>query len=230
MQAADIMTTDVVTVEPETEIRTIVDLLLKNRISAVPVVDGDRKVLGIVSEGDLMRRIEGGTGRHQSWWLGLMTGDADRAKDFVKTHGQRASEVMTRDVVSVDEHAELGEIARILEEKHIKRVPVVRDGRLVGIVSRSNLLQALAAKGIARPVVARDDRGIRETLLKILPKQAGVDTSLINIIVVDGVVELWGLSDSEEQRTAAGLAASEIEGVKSVQNNLGLAPKWVWTE
>jgi CBS domain-containing protein len=230
MQATDVMTTNVITVGPDAELRQIVDLLLKHRISAVPVVDDERRVLGIVSEGDLMRRLEDTPGRRHSWWLGMMAGDDVQARDFIKLHSRTAKDIMTRNVVVVEETASLGNIATLLEEKHIKRVPVVRDRKLVGIVSRANLLHGLAVKGVAKPSVSPDDRSLRATLLKALPEKAGVDTAFINVIVEQGAVELWGIVDSEEQGRAAELAARETPGVKSVRNRLGQVPQWIWAE
>jgi len=230
MQAADVMTTNVITVGENADVRQIVDLLLKNRISAVPVVDGEQRIIGIVSEGDLMRRVEDHPRRRHSWWLGMMAGDDDQARDFIKQHSRTAGEIMTRNVVSVAEDASLGDIAALLEEKHIKRVPVVRDGKLVGIVSRANLLQGLAVKGVAGVAGSADDRSIRKALMKALPENAGVDTAFINVIVDHGAVELWGVVDSEAQSKAAGMAAAEVPGVKSVQNRLGQVPQWVWAE
>jgi CBS-domain-containing membrane protein len=230
MQAADVMTTNVISVGAEAAVREIVDLLLKNRISAVPVIDDERRVLGIVSEGDLMRRVEDHPTRRHSWWLGMMAGDDAQARDFIKLHGRTAREIMTRNVVTVEEDAGLGDIASLLEEKHIKRVPVVRDGKLVGIVSRANLLQGLAVKGVAGAAGSTDDRGIREALLQALPERAGVDTAFINVIVDHGAVELWGIVDSDAQKKAAEMVASETPGVTLVQNRLSQVPQWIWAQ
>ena len=147
MQAADVMTTNVITVPPETGVREIAGLLLKHRISAVPVVDAENQVLGIVSEGDLMRRAENDTDRRNSLWLEVIFSTHEMAADYIKAYGRTAGDVMTRDVVTVKEDTPLHEIVGLLERHHIKRVPVTRDGRLVGIVSRANLLHGLAAKG-----------------------------------------------------------------------------------
>lgn len=146
MQAADVMTTNVITVQPDTGVREIARLLLKHRISAVPVVDTEQRARGIVSEGDLMRRAENDTDRRHSLWLEVIFSTPEKAADYIKTHGRTADDVMTRDVVTVKEDTPLHEIVGLLERHHIKRAPVTRDGRLVGIVSRANLLHGLAAK------------------------------------------------------------------------------------
>ena len=137
MQAKDVMTTDVVTVAPDTEVSDIARLLLERHISALPVVDGDGGVVGIVSEGDLLHRRETDTEKHRNWWLGFLVGNEQRAAEYSKSHGTKASEIMSREVVTVNEDAQLGDIAELLEIRRIKRVPVLRDGKLVGIVSRA---------------------------------------------------------------------------------------------
>lgn len=146
MQAADVMTTTVITVQLDTQVRKIVELLLTHRISAVPVVDTDQRVLGIVSEGDLMRRMENDTDNRHSWWLEEILSTRGTAREYIKSRGRKAGNVMTPDVVTVEEETPLYEIARLLERHHLKRVPVTRDGKLVGIVSRANLLHGLAAR------------------------------------------------------------------------------------
>lgn len=161
MRAKDVMTSPIVTAGPQTTVPEIAKLLIERRISALPVVDQGERVIGIVSEGDLMRRVENTDERHRSWWLRLFSDPATDAADFVKTHGRRAADVMTRDVVTVGEDTPLHEIAALLEERRIKRVPVVREGRVVGIVSRANLLHGLAARPADTPVRSADDEVIR---------------------------------------------------------------------
>ena len=225
MQAVDIMTTNVITVQPDTGVREIAGLLLKYRISAVPVVDGDQHVLGIVSEGDLMRRPENDTDRRPSWWLEDLFSIPEGTSEYIKTHGRKAADVMTPKVVTVAKETPLHEIASLLEKDHIKRVPVVDDGRLIGIVSRANLLHGLTAMGAQiTGSNSPDDKAIRETLIGVLSNAAGLDTRLINVIVNDGVVQLWGLIDSPTEKKAAQVAAENIPGVKSIQNNLAQVP------
>jgi CBS domain-containing protein len=231
MRAGDIMTTQVVTVGPDAHIGEIAKLLLERRVSAVPVVGPDGGVLGVVSEGDLMRRPEIGTERHRSWWLSLLAGADELAHAYVKSHGLRARDVMSRPAVTVGEDAPLGEVARILEERRIKRVPVVRDdGGLTGIVSRADLLRALAARATAAPGGSSpDDRAIRERLLQTM-KGLGfhgvAPLGLINVVVTDGVVHLWGLVRSEEQRHALRVAAETTPGVRSVEDHMSIEPLW----
>lgn len=223
MQVRDVMTTKVITVRPDTPAMEIARLLVENRISGVPVVDDENRVLGIVSEGDLIRRLEDSDdGRRRSWWLELLASPERRAEDYVKAHGRLARDIMTEEVVVIDEQATLGEAARLLEEKHVKRLPVVRDGRLVGIVSRADLLRALA---LAPPQEAKlDDRTIRENLLAELERAGQSYHPYVNIVVSDGVVHLWGFVGSAKEAEAMVLAARNVPGVVSVDSHLSVRP------
>ncbi len=229
MQARDVMTTKVITVSPRTPVDEIAKTLLERRISAVPVVDGNDTVVGIVSEGDLMRRPEIETERHRAWWLGLVADRGESAEQYIKTHGTHAEDVMTRDVVSVGEDTTLGEIAQVLEERRIKRVPVVRDGKVIGIVSRANLLHGLAAgkQGTAASA-STDDRTIRDAVTAELEGKGWVTHGSLNVVVSDGVVELWGWVESDQERKAIRIAAESVEGVRAVEDHLGSVAPWVW--
>lgn len=226
MQAIDIMTPKVVSVGPDAEVREIAQLLLKHRISAVPVVDGEHRVIGIVSEGDLMRRVKDDSDQRHSWWLSLFAGGKD-AGDYVKSHGRKAHEVMTPDPLTVEENTPLHSIARMLEKHHIKRVPVVREGKLVGIVSRANLLQGIANAAVAPTQSPIDDRQIREAILNEVEHNTGAHTENISLIVDGGVVEIWGLVESLEQKQAVTVAAENVSGVTRVENHLGMMPRGV---
>ncbi len=228
MQAKDVMTTDVVTVAPDTEVSDIARLLLERHISALPVVDGDGGVVGIVSEGDLLHRRETDTEKHRNWWLGFLVGNEQRAAEYSKSHGTKASEIMSREVVTVNEDAQLGDIAELLEIRRIKRVPVLRDGKLVGIVSRANLLHGLAARREeVGPAPSSDDRTIRETIIETVRQEGWVTHGTLNVLVDNGVVELWGWVDSPEERQALKVAAENVTGVKEVRDRLGSVPPWV---
>ena len=151
MQARDVMVSPVITIGKSAIVRDVAKLLLEKRISAVPVVDDAGKVVGIVTEGDLIHRAEAGTERHDSWWLRFLTDNATFAADYVKSHAMKVEDVMTSDVITVSPETPLHEIAMLLEERRIKRVPIVNnDGNLVGIVSRANLIQVVAS---ARPTL-----------------------------------------------------------------------------
>jgi CBS domain-containing protein len=221
MNAADIMTPDVVTVHPDTPLDTLVALMLENRISGVPVVEGDRLV-GIVSEGDLLRRAETGTERQRSHLLELVRGTNAMAADYVRTHGRKASEIMTTAVVTVAHDTPLAEIANVLETKRIKRVPVLRDGKLVGIVSRANLLRALASKLQAQPAPAQaDDRSLRDALLAEFRRNTWASqVAQFDVTVADGVAHLWGVVRGEDHRRALVVMAENTPGVKRVEDHL----------
>lgn len=219
MQAKDVMTTLVVTVGPETSVEAVANLMLGRRISAIPVVDAAGRVRGIVSEGDLMRRAETGTERHRSWWLATFAGGDELAIDYVKAHGRTAADVMTPKVVTVGERTPLEKIATLLERHRIKRVPVVRNGKIVGIVSRANLLHGLVARRTVGGTPLASDREIRTRVRKEL-ERAGVDRLHVNVVVARGVVELWGVVDTDVQKRALGVAAKSAKGVKRVVDNV----------
>jgi len=222
MLAKDIMTVDVVTVTPETPVSEIAATFLDRRISAVPVSRDGKSVIGIVSEGDLMRRPEADTDqRNPSWWLTVFSDASKLASEFKKTHGQTAADVMTKNAIVIDEQMPVAEIAEILEKNHIKRVPVMRDGALIGIVSRANLLRALASrKNTPLTPAIESDETIHDALMAVLADEAWVERGMINVIVSDGVVQLWGLVKSGAQVDAYAVAAREIPGVKSVENHI----------
>ncbi len=221
MKAADVMATNVITVHQDMPVTSIAEVLLANRISAVPVVNDKDAMVGIVSEGDLIHRVEVGTERQRSWWLELLTGRELLAHEFVKSHAGKAADVMTRRVVSVTPDTPLADIASLLEKHRIKRVPVVMNGKLVGIVSRANLIQALVnldgEKAAGAPV---DDLTLRGNILDQLRSKPWVDPSTINVIVNNGNVELWGIVDSEAEKDAIRVAVEVTPGVRQVANKL----------
>jgi CBS-domain-containing membrane protein len=223
LTAADVMTTDVITVAPDATVRDIATLLRSKGISGVPVVDAAGQILGIVTEGDLILREAIAGEHHRSWWLSLFDDPNVVARDYAKSHGRVAKDVMTTPVISVGPATMLSEIAKTLERHRIKRVPVVNDNKLVGIVSRSNLLQALAVADVSRQG-ANDDRAIREQLLAELQKQHWVHMGLKNVVVQDGVVSLWGMVSSDDERRALRIAAENVPGVKGVEDNLTSIP------
>ena len=217
MKAKDVMTTGVITVAPETQVNEIAGLLLDRHISAVPVVDAAGKLVGIVSEGDLIRRAETETAARPSWWLELLRTPEDKALAYVKTHGRRADEIMSTDLITVGRETELREIARLLEEHRIKRVPVVEDGRLVGIVSRADLLRGLVTARIVP--AATDPDAIRKDVLDRIA-DAGIGDLLLNVTVAEGVAHLWGSVNTEAERGAAKVAAENTPGVVEVVDHL----------
>jgi CBS domain-containing protein len=222
MQARDVMTTHVITVTPDTDVREIARRLIQNRISAVPVVDASEALVGVVSEGDLMRRQQSGMGHRHSWWLSLLLLPEELARKYVKTHGRHARDVMTNRVITVDEDASLEAIADLLEKRHIKRVPVLRHSKVIGIVSRADLLHGLAARQIDVSS-SIDDRAIKEAIEKEMIR-AGVMARRLNIVVSGGVVHLWGTVITPDEKEAARVAAENTPGVKSVRDNVHALP------
>ena len=220
MQARDIMTPDVITARPDTPLSELVRLMLERRISAVPVVE-DGNLVGIVSEGDLLRRPELGTLAPRPRWLLLLGGAEREAADYARTHGRTAGEVMSHPVFSVAEDAPVEEVAAQMAQHGVKRLPVLRDGRLAGIVTRADLLRALALR--LGPPAGDDDRRIRAAVLAELSGQPWAPSPTdVGVQVRDGVVHLWGSVDSGAQRDAVIAAAESTPGVRAVEDKLAI--------
>ena len=219
MRAHQIMTKPVITVSPDATIVEAANLMLQRHVSGLPVVDGDGQLVGIVSEGDFIRRSEIGTQRKRGRWLRFILGPGRAAADFVHEHGRKVSDVMTKDPLTITEDIALAEIVDLMEKNNVKRLPVVRDGKIVGIVSRANLLQAVA--GLARevPDPTADDDHIRERIIKAMEKNDWCPFGL-GVIVKDGIVHLSGVITEEGSRQAAVVAAENVEGVKKVHDHL----------
>jgi CBS domain-containing protein len=217
MKARDVMTPGVITVSPDAKVPEIAGLLLDRKISAVAVVDSGGNAVGVVSESDLMRRPEIDTDRPRSRWLQLLLSPEDRERDFIKTHGLRAREIMTSPAVSVSPDASLADVVNLMGRRSIKRVLVLDGGKLAGIVTRTDLLRALhARKALGAPSVPADDRALREAILKALAATDWADRAIVNVQVSAGRVELWGQIESEEQRRAIRVAVEAIPGVRGI--------------
>jgi len=229
MHAKDVMTPNVTTVDPDMTVQDLAKLLSDRGISGAPVVDAAGRMVGIVSEGDLLHRAELGTerrdDRRRSWWLDHFA--SDLARDYVKSHGRTVKDIMTRDVVSISEDTDLADVATMLETKRIKRAPVVHDDKIVGIISRANLVRALVATpGVAATsATGGDDRAIRARLLAELGRQEWARIWPQDIIVSDRVVHLWFSSDEPaEKRQAVRIAAENVPGARSVEEHIVPAP------
>ena len=224
MKAADVMVSNVITVRPNDTVQEIARLLLARRISGVPVVGGDGKLIGIISEADLLRRVESGTDRRRSSWLELFTAsNAQLAAEYVKTHARKAEDVMSYPVVTATPDTTLDEIARLLEKHKIKRVPIVDGGKVVGIVSRANLLQGLASLGRKiGPARKTSDSAIRRKVVTALSREPWVPAGQLNVTVHNGVVDLWGFVESSQQKEAIRVAAEIIPGVRAVTDNVSV--------
>lgn len=228
MKVRDVMARNVVSIRRSTPVPEIAKLLVTRAISAVPVADELNRPIGIVSEGDLMHRSELDTPRHRPWWLYAFGDRATLAEDYAKANGRKAEDIMTRQVVTIEEDASLSEAAARLEKNRIKRMPVVRDGRIVGIVSRANLVQALAAIPAEALAAGDADRELKERLLLELNKQPWTFAHTLNVVAHDGTIELWGFVTSEEERTALRVAVERTRGVRSFEDHLIVEPLVRW--
>ncbi len=223
LTVADIMTTEVFSVTPETPIHDVAKLMCAKRISGVPVIDREKRIIGIISEGDLIRHAALVGERRQPWWSTAFITTRALAHDYVKTHGHTAGQVMAAPVITIAPAASVAECANLLHQQRVKRVLVVENGNLVGIVTRGDVLQALATSDVAKPASV-DDRAIRERLLAELEPQRWAHMLSKNIVVHDGVIDISGFVESEDERHALRLAAENVPGVKRVEDRARSRP------
>jgi CBS domain-containing protein len=220
MKAGDIMTARVISISPDASVQDAVGVMLKNHISGLPVVDASGALVGMVTEGDFLRRAETGTAPKRPRWLEFLVGPGRLAEEYVETHARRVGEMMTLDPITITEDTSLDEIVHVMERRRIKRVPVMRGTQVVGIVSRSNLMHAVATLGRAAAAPAQSDAAIRQQLLDEFQKQFWAPAALIDVAVKDGVVELWGTILEGAQGDAIRVCAENIPGVKKVVSHL----------
>jgi len=220
MMASDVMTPNVVSVAPDATVADAVSLMLDRGISGLLVMDHSGTLAGIVTEGDLLRRDELGTNRRRSWWLQLIISPGRQAADFTRTHGRKVSDVMTRDVISVNVNSRLEEIVALMEEHRIKRVPVLDDNKVVGLVSRADLLRALAVAARERGAATVDDPTIRNRILEAFEREPWAPRATLNVTVVNAVADLWGTISSDQERRAICVIAENTPGVKKVIDHL----------
>ena len=224
MSASDVMTRNVTSIGRDAPIGDAIRLMLDHRISGLPVVDGSGKVVGMLTEGDLLRRAETQTERQRPRWLELLLGPGRLADEYVRTHGRKVGEIMTEDLVSVAEDTPLAEIVQLMERRRIKRLPVLRGDALVGIVTRADLMRALGQLVDKEPISASDDDEIQKCVLAELARTAWAPRAGITVVVTDGIVELDGAITNEKAREAVRVAAENVPGVKGVRDRL------VWVE
>jgi CBS domain-containing protein len=224
MQVKDIMSRQIVSIGPEAPVLDAVQLMLQHRISGLPVIDASGNLQGVVTEGDFLRRAETGTQRKRARWIEFLMGPGRLASEYVRASGGKVGEVMTPEVHTVTEDAPLEDAVHLMERHRVKRLPVMRGGKVVGIVTRSNLMRALAHFALAEQPAAAGDAAIRASLLAELGKQPWAPVGLINVVVTDGVVKLSGALTDERERQAIRVAAENIPGVRKVEDHL------IWIE
>ena len=220
MKASDVMGVNVITAKLDWSVQQVAMVMLEKGIGGLPVVDKDNRVVGMVSEGDLMRRAECGTGHRHSWWLRMLMGRDGLAQEYVREHGRKVADVMTPTVITASPSAPLGEIAELLERNRIKRIPIVVNGKLVGIVSRANVVQAVASCLRSDSATNQSGASLRETILTRFKNEPWAQTCLINVTVNQGTADLWGIAESEAQKKAFRVAAEVTPGVCAVNDNL----------
>lgn len=220
MKASEIMTPDVISADPDATVLQAARYMLQHHISGLPVIDKTGALVGILSEGDFLRRRETHTHRRPSRWLEFLMGPGKLAADYTHTHGSKVSEVMTTKMHTISEDTPLEKIVEMMERYRIKRVPVLRGKKVVGIVTRANLMHAMVSLARGEPKAATSDAAIRQELLSELKSEKWALASMINVVVRGGVVELWGMIVDDRQREALIVAAENVRGVKEVKDHL----------
>lgn len=224
MKAKDVMTRTIISVDPNASVLEAARLMLQHHISGLPVINEAGQLVGILSEGDFLRRQETDTQRQRPRWLEFLMGPGRIAEDYTHSHGAKVSEVMTAEVHTVGEGASLEEVVELMERRRIKRVPVVRGREVVGIISRANIMHGMVSLARGAPPVALDDATIRERLVAEMKREDWAPAGTANVVVRNGVVDLWGVIVDERQREALKVAAENTPGVKAVKDHL------VWVE
>ena len=220
MKAQDVMTRDVISIDPDATVLQAARTMLQHHISGLPVIDKEGNLVGVVSEADFLRRRETRTERKRGRWLEFLIGPGRMAAEYSHTHGSKVSEVMTTEIVSVNQDDALEDIVEAMERHRIKRVPVLCGGQVVGIITRSNLVHAMVSLARNAEPTASDDVTIRERLQAEIKEQQWAPAATVNVVVKDGMVELWGVIIDERQRQALKIAAENIPGVKAVHDHL----------
>lgn len=229
MFARDLMTTPAITIAPGATLDEALRLMISHRLSGLPVVDAAGRLVGVVTEGDLLRRTELGTGRKRARWLEFLLGPGAEAADYVREHGRRVEELMTDAPVSVEEDAAVSDLVDLMEKRHIKRLPVLREGKVVGVVSRADLIRNLAQRKL-RAVPASDGE-IRDRIIAALHAQDWAPAGLVGVDVDHGEVTLRGAIMDERERMAIRVVAENTAGVVKVHDRLvWVGPEGVYVE
>jgi CBS domain-containing protein len=224
MKAMDVMTRAIISVGPNAPVLQAARLMLQHHISGLPVINEAGQLVGILSEGDFLRRRETDTQRQRPRWLEFLMGPGRIAEDYTHSHGTKVSEVMTAEVRTVGEDASLEKVVELMERHRIKRVPVVRGREVVGIISRANIMHGMVSLARVEPPAGLDDATIRDRLVAEMKREEWAPSGTANVVVRNGVVDLWGVIVDERQREALKVAAENTPGVKAVKDHL------VWVE
>lgn len=224
MKARDVMTRPVLSIDAEAPIAFAVRVMLQRKISGLPVIDAAGNLVGVVTEGDFLRRAEAGTKHTQPRWLEFMMGPGALADQYVKAHGRKISEVMSTEVKTATEDTPLEDVVAMMERYHVKRIPIVRGKKLIGIVTRANLLRALASMMPQETGASADDEKIRASILAQLRSETWAPAATVEAAVRDGIVTLTGCVLDERQRAALKVLVENVAGVKEVRDQM------VWIE
>jgi CBS domain-containing protein len=225
MIAYDVMTANVITDTPDMPITEIAKLLVEHRIGAMPVVTADGRLLGIVSQTDLAHRSETDTEKRRKWWLSLIADNDARAREYIKTHGKTAKDVMTTVIISVAYDANLADVADALDKHGIRQLPVMRSGKMVGIISRADIVRALAQSATTSEGLSNSE--LQRAVWDAIRQQAWLQSSYLNLSTKDGIVELYGAVQSADQRSALLVLVEGVAGVLKVADNLSVMPRVV---
>jgi len=220
MIVADVMTRNVISVAPDATVEEAAKLMLSRYVSGLFVVDEAGDLVGVVTEGDLLHREEIGTQRHRPWWLRLLASPAKQAADFTHASGRYVRDVMTKDVLSIAKSGSLDDVVTTMEKYRIKRLPVTDDGRVIGVVSRADLLRALIGRVRNPEASVTDDLSIRAAILNALEAQPWAPMTTLNVTVADGIVDVWGTITNEQERRAIQIVAENTPGAKAVRDHL----------
>lgn len=220
MIVADVMTRNCITIAPDGTVEEAVNLMLSRNVSGLFVVDKAGELAGVITEGDLLRRDELGTERNRPWWLRLLVSPARQAADFTHANGRHVRDVMTQDVVSIGQDAPLEEVVAKMESNRIKRMPVTDGAKVIGVVSRSDLLRALVGQARTAQPSDTDDRTIRTAIMQVLEAQSWAPLTTLNVTVASAVVDVWGTITNEEERRAIHVVVENTPGVKTIHDHL----------
>jgi len=217
---ADVMTRNIISIAPDATVEDAAQMMLERRISGLFVVDKAGDLVGIITKGDLLHRDELGTERHHPWWLRMFISPAQQASEFTHAHGRHVRDVMTTEMFSVGHAETLEAVVALMEQNHIKRVPVTQDDRVVGVVSRSDLLRALIGRARHAAPTNTSDSEIRGAILDALEQQSWAPTTTLNVVVNQGVVDIWGTITSESERSAIRVIAENADGAREVHDHM----------